>query len=70
MTQREVFRIVVGLMILGSLALGTWVTPYAFLFTAFVGLNMFQSAFTRFCPLDTILRKAGLAGCPEARARS
>ncbi|RPJ43610.1 MAG: DUF2892 domain-containing protein, partial [Candidatus Latescibacterota bacterium] len=52
MTQREVFRIVVGLMILGSLALGTWVTPYAFLFTAFVGLNMFQSAFTRFCPLD------------------
>ncbi len=70
MTQREVFRIVVGLMILGSLALGTWVTPYAFLFTAFVGLNMFQSAFTRFCPLDMILRRAGLAGCPEARARS
>ncbi|RPJ40551.1 MAG: DUF2892 domain-containing protein, partial [Candidatus Latescibacterota bacterium] len=48
----------------------TWVTPYAFLFTAFVGLNMFQSAFTRFCPLDMILRRAGLAGCPEARARS
>jgi hypothetical protein len=68
MTQKEAFRAVVGTMILGSLALAAWVTPYALLFTAFIGLNMFQAAFSRFCPLDMILRKTGLAGCPEARS--
>lgn len=60
MRQRDLFRIVVGLMILASVALGTWVSPYWFLFTTFIGLNMFQSAFTRICPLDTILSKTGL----------
>lgn len=60
MRQRDLFRIVVGLMILASVALGTWVSPYWFLFTTFIGLNMFQSAFTGFCPLDTILSKTGL----------
>jgi uncharacterized membrane protein YccC len=60
MRQRDLFRTVVGLMILASVALGTWVSPYWFLFTTFVGLNMFQSSFTRFCPLDTILKKTGL----------
>jgi hypothetical protein len=60
MSQRDVFRIVVGLMILASVALGTWVSPYWFLFTTFIGLNMFQSAFTHFCLLDTILKKTGL----------
>lgn len=66
MTQKEAFRVVVGLMILGSLALGRFVTPYAFLFTVFIGLNMFQSAFSRFCPLDMILRKTGMAECPDS----
>ena len=60
MRQRDLFRIVVGLMILASVALGTWVSPYWFLFTTFIGLNMFQSAFTRICPLDAILSKTGL----------
>jgi hypothetical protein len=60
MRQRDLFRVVVGLMILASVALGTWVSPYWFLFTTFIGLNMFQSAFTRFCPLDMILKKTGL----------
>jgi hypothetical protein len=60
MRQRDLFRIVVGLMILASAALGTWVSPWWFLFTAFIGVNMFQSAFTRFCPLDSILRRTGL----------
>ena len=60
MTQRDLFRVIVGLMILGSVALGHWVSPWWYLFTVFIGANMFQSAFTRFCPLDTILKKTGL----------
>ncbi|MCI5073393.1 DUF2892 domain-containing protein [bacterium] len=49
-----------GFMILLSLALGYFVSEYFFLFTAFVGLNMFQAAFTGFCPLAMILKKLGL----------
>ena len=46
--------------ILISLALGHWVSPYWYLFTAFVGVNLLQSAFTRWCPAMTIFRKLGL----------
>ncbi len=49
-----------GLMILVSLLLGAYVSPYWFWFTAFVGANLFQSAFTGFCPLALILKKAGV----------
>jgi hypothetical protein len=49
-----------GTMILLSLALGYYVSPYWFLLAAFVGLNLFQSAFTGFCPLAIILKKAGV----------
>ena len=66
MTQKETFRAVVGMMIIGSLAAGAFVTPWALLFTTFIGVNMFQSAFTRFCPLDNILRRTGMAECPSA----
>jgi len=53
-------RLIAGVFVLVSLALGYWVNPYWFLFTAFVGLNLFQSAFTNWCPMMTILRKAGV----------
>jgi hypothetical protein len=46
-------------MILGSVLIGLLVTPWAFAFTLFIGANMFQSAFTRFCPMDMILKKTG-----------
>jgi hypothetical protein len=49
-------------VILLTLALGYWVSPYWYLFTAFVGLNLFQSAFTNWCPMMTILRKLGVPG--------
>jgi len=49
-----------GLMILVSLLLGIYVSPYWFWFTAFVGANLFQSAFTGWCPLAFILKKAGV----------
>jgi hypothetical protein len=49
-----------GFMILLSLLLGIYVSPNWFWFTAFVGANLFQSAFTGFCPLASILRRAGV----------
>jgi hypothetical protein len=49
-----------GLMILVSLLLGVYVSPYWFWFTAFVGANLFQSAFTGLCPLALILKKMGV----------
>ena len=48
-----------GAMILISLALAWTVHVYFLFFTAFVGLNMLQAAFTRFCPLSMILKKLG-----------
>ncbi|HRF54348.1 MAG: DUF2892 domain-containing protein [Lysobacteraceae bacterium] len=53
-----------GVMILVSLALGHFVSAYWLLLTAFVGLNLLQSAFTGFCPAAMILGKFGVkAGC-------
>ncbi len=48
-----------GLMITLSLVLGYLLSPYWLLLAAFVGLNMFQAAFTGFCPLAMILKKLG-----------
>jgi hypothetical protein len=53
-------RAMAGTFILISLALGHWVHPYWYFFTAFVGLNLLQSAFTNWCPMITILKKAGV----------
>jgi hypothetical protein len=53
-------RLIAGTFVLGSLTLGYWVSPYWFLFTGFVGLNLLQSAFTNWCPMITILRRAGV----------
>ena len=49
-----------GTMILASLALGHFVHPYWLFLTAFVGLNLFQAAFTGLCPLAMMLKKIGL----------
>ena len=48
-----------GAFILISLALGWWVSPWWFLFTAFVGANLLQSSFTGFCPMAKILKAIG-----------
>ena len=60
MNIERLLRMIAGFFVLLSLALGYLVSPYWFLFTAFVGLNLFQSAFTNWCPMMTFLRKAGL----------
>jgi len=60
MTVERALRLIAGSFILLSLALGHYVTPYWYLFTAFVGLNLFQSGFTNWCPMMTFLRKLGV----------
>ena len=57
-----------GFFVLLSVALGYWVQPGFFLFTAFVGLNLLQSAFTNACPAMAVFRKLGLRNCVPADA--
>jgi hypothetical protein len=59
MTIDNGVRVVAGTFVLLSLALGIWVNPWWFAFTAFVGVNLIQSAFTGFCPAAMILGKLG-----------
>lgn len=72
MTAERMVRIVAGFFIMLSLALAhfsgtvdmTQISPLWF--AAFVGANLFQSGLTRFCPLDTVLKKAGIPkGCGQ-----
>lgn len=67
MTVERSLRLLAGFFVLLSLALGYWVSPWWFLFTAFVGLNLLQSGFSNWCPAMAVFRKLGL---PEARANS
>jgi len=60
MTLDRVILAFAGAMIMISLALGLMVHVYWFGLTAFVGANMFQAAFTGFCPLAMILKKLGV----------
>lgn len=68
MCSEMVIRRIAGTFILLSLALGWWVSPYWFLFTAFVGVNLLQSSLTGFCPLERILGRLGLFGCSRRAA--
>jgi hypothetical protein len=54
---------IAGFFVMLSVALGYWVSPLWFLFTAFVGLNLFQSAFTNWCPMMVLLKKLHVATC-------
>jgi len=65
MSVERYLRLIAGFFVMLSLALGYWVSPYWFLFTGFVGLNLFQSAFTDWCPAMTILRKLGVKSAAE-----
>jgi len=60
MTMENIIRAAAGTFVLISLALGYWVHAGFFLFTAFVGANLLQSAFTGLCPLESILRRVGV----------
>ncbi len=59
MSIERIILAVAGLFVFASVTLGVYVHSYWFFFTAFVGLNLFQSAFTGFCPLAIILKMLG-----------
>ncbi len=56
MSLDHAIRLIAGTFVLLSLALGWWVSPWFFLFTAFVGVNLIQSSFTRWCLMEDILK--------------
>jgi Protein of unknown function (DUF2892) len=60
LTLNEWLRAIAGTFVLLSLALGWFVHPGFFLFTAFVGANLLQSAFTKTCPMMPLLRRFGV----------
>ena len=60
MTVDRVLRLTAGTFVVASVLLGAFVHPNFYWFTAFVGLNLFQSGFSNWCPMMAILRKAGL----------
>jgi len=52
-----IIRRLAGIFVLVSLALGYWVSPWFFLFIAFVGLNLLQSSLTKWCPMEKVFEK-------------
>jgi hypothetical protein len=68
MTIDRVLRGLAGFFVLLSVALGYWVHPGWYLFTGFVGLNLFQSAFSNTCPAMVVLRRLGVRECSQAPA--
>ena len=60
MVVNDWIHVLAGTFILGSLALGTWMHPYWLFVTAFVGANLLQYGFSKFCPLGVILKKLGV----------
>lgn len=57
MSLEHSIRILAGLLILMSVALAYYVSPYWHILTLFVGLNLIQSAFTKFCPAEMVFAK-------------
>ena len=60
MTVERWLRMIAGGLVAASVLLGIYVNPGFLWFTLFVGVNLFQSSFTQWCPMMTILRKAGV----------
>jgi hypothetical protein len=60
MTTERYIRMIAGTFVLASLAPATWMNHNGYWFTAFVGANLFQSGFTKWCPMEDILRKVGV----------
>ncbi len=60
MTVDRAVLMIAGVMVLLSLALGIYVSPYWFLLNLFVGLNLLQASITGFCPAAIIFRKIGI----------
>jgi hypothetical protein len=68
MTVERALRLVAGAFVIASVLLGIYVNANFLWFTLFVGANLFQSAFTNWCPMMVILRKRGLPDAPRSPA--
>lgn len=68
MTIERWLRLIAGAFVMVSVALGLWVNPWWFAFTAFVGLNLFQSGFTNWCPMMWLLGRLGVSSASAPRA--
>lgn len=66
MKRQSIIYLVAGTLVLTGLALGYWVNQLWLLLAAFVGFNLFQTAFTGFCPLERILIKLGVGRTGES----
>lgn len=62
MTIERTLRGIAGVFVVASVALGYYVNAWFYAFTAFVGLNLLQSAFTNWCPMMALLKAMGLKG--------
>jgi hypothetical protein len=60
MHVERMLRLIAGAFVVASVVLGYYVHPGFFVFTAFVGLNLFQSAFSNWCPMMTFLKRMGV----------
>ncbi|MDD5133835.1 MAG: DUF2892 domain-containing protein [Phycisphaerae bacterium] len=67
MTIERILRGIAGFFIFVSVLLGHYHSPYWLFFTAFVGLNLLQSAFTNWCPMMTILKKLRFKGAQKCQ---
>lgn len=67
MTVERALRLIAGAFVALSVLLGIYVNANFLWFTLFVGVNLFQSAFTNWCPMMVILRKAGLRDVSHTR---
>lgn len=63
MKLENIIRALAGTMVLGSLALAHFVSPQWLWLTTFVGFNLLQSAFTGFCPAESLFKKLGVGTC-------
>lgn len=65
MTVERALRLIAGAFVMLSVLLGIYVNANFLWFTLFVGVNLFQSAFTNWCPMTVILRQGGLPDAPH-----
>ena len=70
MTVERWLRLIAGAFVMASVALGYYVNPWWFAFTAFVGANLFQSAFTDWCPMIWLLERLGVRRAAAASSSS
>jgi len=66
MTIDDMLHLIAGSFIFISVILGVYVSPYFLLFTGFIGLNLVQSAFTKWCPMMAFLRMAGFKSARQS----